>query len=1114
MVNLKFRLGIGFAVLCAAFLFSANGFCAENDIPAVTDKVKILSETRNGFIHPGIGLTREILEGVREQLMAGREPWLSHFRWLARERRSEKNVVPRNESRKHPGMPDTDAWVNRSTAMRLDNDGTTAYNQALMYFFTGDDAYRRNALRFIRVWSKMNPERFRNYADSHIHSAGPLYHMVQAAEIIRHTSTDNPELAWTREDTETLSRNLIRPAIRNFMYQNGWFMNQNNFALWGAMSGFIFMDDRDGYEQRVEWFTVNRDAPDQGFSGSIKQLARLVTHDAASGKAVSPRVQLAEMGRDQAHAAEDVNLFVMISQIIMGQKTPVDPVRGTVSTAPDAVPVMEFLDDRILKAADHFCRFMLGYDTPWTTIASSIDKNGKAQSFYRVISDNYRGRWTTFNFWPLWYYYTYEKGRSLAEEAPYLDRAFHLRISPGNWLFIPVNAKEEALRVVSPVIPQDKIPFADRVTLLDNKSSLQNEGGRRFVRIAADHEGARLAMLSCATGSRRISFRVRTNGIAEVKLSYLSPVWTLPNTQGEWRQVFYTVPELEKVDNCHFLTVTGEPGTVADIDLFIPEADKLIRPPVLEGGENRIKLIGCVGIPLKYRIHTESAGVAYRLWGAPKEAAVNAGGSISLSTAQVGQYRFFAGIDDNTSIVAREFSVSIGKNRAEALRLAAAGYSPERKYRQATLNRFQKIREKADAAAQNGSDEVFMKQLQALAEATETLEPLTPLLSDGSMDYTRLVQSDVGGEIFWLTDGRKVTAPAFQSGLDLNYCFDFGPNYRVSVESVSMLGWLIFDNRMADATVFASNDLHHWDRITPGETQLTEDYVTLEVAPEFRKQQYRYLKFAKLHKKQSHIFTVSELRIFGTRYELNGEVESVSIASPEALCGRIVPGAAVQLSVGLCEPVKEPKVSIRGIPAKIRKTDSGFTAAVILPRGTKPGKIDFSIEYRDRNNRKVPTVDWTTDGSMLILADDSEELRNFLDKVKLIDTTPNRPARETRKQVDNLFDGKQETGSDFRSVHGGRSSGITFDFGDRPITIERMELLPIMGRYGSRIAGTVLQGSQDGKNWKDLTLPARNSTEWQNFFTSRPVKAYRYYRLFNHNAWFGNLSEVRFHTVK
>lgn len=228
------------------------------------------------------------------------------------------------------------------------------------------------------------------------------------------------------------------------------------------------------------------------------------------------------------------------------------------------------------------------------------------------------------------------------------------------------------------------------------------------------------------------------------------------------------------------------------------------------------------------------------------------------------------------------------------------------------------------------------------------------------MDYTRLVQSDVGGEIFWLTDGRKVTAPAFQSGLDLNYCFDFGPNYRVSVESVSMLGRLIFDNRMADATVFASNDLHHWDRITPGETQLTEDYVTLEVAPEFRKQQYRYLKFAKLHKKQSHIFTVSELRIFGTRYELNGEVESVSIASPEALCGRIVPGAAVQLSVGLCEPVKEPKVSIRGIPAKIRKTDSGFTAAVILPRGTKPGKIDFSIEYRDRNNRKVPAVDWTT----------------------------------------------------------------------------------------------------------------------------------------------------------
>ncbi|HEY8965462.1 MAG TPA: alginate lyase family protein, partial [Candidatus Methylacidiphilales bacterium] len=212
-------------------------------VPPVTDKVTIRETVTEGFVHPGIGLTRPILENARAMVLAGKEPWLSGYRALALAGPSARDAKAGNRNPSNPSLPQSDAFVddNRMKGM-FRGDAMKAYNQALMYYFTGDPVYRDNALAILRLWSKIDPSKFKYNGDAHIHTGYELRAMTTAAELLRSMVDESGASCWTAEDTEAFSKNLVRPAILNFMNSNGWFMNQNDYALIGAMAGFIFMD--------------------------------------------------------------------------------------------------------------------------------------------------------------------------------------------------------------------------------------------------------------------------------------------------------------------------------------------------------------------------------------------------------------------------------------------------------------------------------------------------------------------------------------------------------------------------------------------------------------------------------------------------------------------------------------------------------------------------------------------------------------------------------------------------------------------------------------------------------------------------------------------------------
>jgi hypothetical protein len=822
-------------------------------------------------MHPGIGLTEELLRTARANIIAHKEPWYSGFKELAMHPQSVKWVKCRNQSWKNPGQPDLDAFNSKSMEMRISQDSGKAERQALMYFFTGDETYRANAMNILRVWSKMAPNKYGRYPDCNIHSGYPLRAMVRAAEIMRYTSCENPKLAWTEQDTAQLTQNLVDPMISTFMNYNGWFMNQNDFALLGAMSGYIFTNNREGYNQRVEWFTVNSTAPNQGWSGSIKQLARLVDTNAKTGeKLEKPVVQLVEMGRDQAHGAEDVNLFVNISNMMMAQRTKVDPVDGTVSTRPNAVGPYEFLNDRILAAADSFCRYMLGYGTPWVPVAHNISPQGEVRGIYPRLSDQYRGRMTTFGFWHLYFYYAYVRKVKVAQAAPYLYEAYAKRISNLDWLSLPAAAAAEGASLVLEPSQPDTVEVARRYTAQGGKIGIAKEGKDRFVRVVCGREGAKLAVLSAATSSKTIGLRVRTTGTARVDMPGFAQPWLLPNTQGQWKQVSYSMGEFEQLDNLVYLLVKASPETTVDFDkLLLKPAPSLTAPAFKQGGPSMIT-VAYPGAPIKFDFSATVAGtsdsVTYHCADLPPGANLNrTTGAFSWRPAKEGNYSFMIEAANQERIAPKLVTIDVAPDRASAVKKAAAAFDSHAEYVKSTLDQYKRGAQQAEIGLRAANGDNFYAQLLRLQEAVGGLKLLTPRLADGSMDFTRCAVSPELGKAIWcLADGNNDTFPVYTLARGRNYTFDFGPNFKFSAEGFAMQGRLNFEDRMAGTVFFGSDDAKAWTRLTPATTQYSVRFSKVEVARSLRNSRFRYLRIQKTWK---GLFEPSELRIYGQRHE-------------------------------------------------------------------------------------------------------------------------------------------------------------------------------------------------------------------------------------------------------
>ncbi|NUS83075.1 MAG: hypothetical protein HOY75_10045 [Streptomyces sp.] len=1118
-------------LLITGLLFTVGRPAAAQDLGtcAVTFKSTVSAQ---GFSHPGVGLTKPTLENARRQITAGAEPWTSSFHAMQRSSAAGTNVTSSNRSSADPTKPASDAFNSQSFNGRFIADGLKSYTQALLYVLTGEEVYRKNALDVIRIWEQMDPAKYEYFTDSHIHTGIPLNRMVSAAELLRYTSCADEAYPWTDADTRAFTDNLVVPVIKTFQNDNNHFMNQHSYPLMGAMAGAIFMDDADLYKRSVEWFTVNATAKDQGFNGSVARLFRWVDTNDATGKPIkNPHVQHTEMGRDQAHGGGDLTNAAIISRMLLAQQTKVDPVDGTISKAANAVGPYEFLDNRILAAANYFWRYMLGHDTPWTPMAYAISPDGTIRDTYNHISYAYRGRYNTASFWDIYYYYAFTRGEDVKKLAPYFAEAYAKRNGPlfyyggslsnawdnvdgggDSWLFAPASAAGQTV----PPLPDSPtvLEVEKKYTSLSGDVEHRTDGDTGYVRMSAAGHGSEIAYLSGSSKKQLLAFRVRTDGEVRLRLDrHDDRTILVPDTGGKWRYVMYP----QSIGDILFIKATGN-GTI-DIDHINTNAADELTPPAFDD-TSTARIVDWKGATATADLsaHYKGTGnLAYTAKGLPTGATLDAStGQLTWKPAEAGSTTISVTVSDGTVVASHHVVLAAARNRSDALTLAQKGHDADAEYVSETQTAYDQALTAAEALRTKGTDDKYLEALAHLVTAVDGLTLVSPHTAvDGSLDYPSLVAtSTAGANIGNLVDGDNQSGTSYPQAVNLSHTFDFGPDFRVSATRFGFQS-NIFADRLANSAVYGSNDGKDWTRLTPGVTKFTQDFNTLDVDPALRDAQFRFFKVQMLKQLPDvlygivrNVFEMTEFHIYGERHEIGNLVKATSIASSQAIAGKIMTGDTVDVSVTAKKPIQQVTVTVQGVTAKANSADGvNWTAAVKLDN-VSSGDIQVAVDYLDADGKAGQTAYGTTDGSKLYIAGDPA---HFIDVAKLATVTASdKQWPGNGKGADEvgylLFDRDAATYGDLNS---GTGAYYVIDFGAHAtVRPEEVLLLP-RASHPQRANGIVVQGSNDAQTWTDLTKPLTGAVA--NAWSDQSISGgdhYRYLRIYNPTSWYGDLSEV------
>jgi hypothetical protein len=348
--------------------------------PLITSFTPTAHEVRNetsGLIHPGILQTKAQLDTMQRHVRNGDQPWASAFAAFSKEANCSTNPrilyagwtdIPRGG-----GLGKGGNYV----TFRMAKDANTAYKQTVMWYITGDESYRLNALKIIRDYCAIKT--VAPHWDAQIRWGVASYQLCCAAEVLRYSDANTDASRWTEDDTAQFS--ALLQAGEELITGTGYWMNQHGFSTAGEMGTAIFLDDKALYDEAVERTTVNSRGQSGGRNGSIKWQMRLVTENFLTHEQVKPQVQLVEMMRDQNHAGINVAALSTCCQTIYNQGTKVDPVTGTVSTAADAIDAFDFLDNRLLAGTDYFTRFALGEPVTWIPIDMGDQIKGEPHGY-------------------------------------------------------------------------------------------------------------------------------------------------------------------------------------------------------------------------------------------------------------------------------------------------------------------------------------------------------------------------------------------------------------------------------------------------------------------------------------------------------------------------------------------------------------------------------------------------------------------------------------------------------------------------------------------------------------------------------------------------------------
>lgn len=273
--------------------------------------------TSAAFVHPGLLHTAKDILRMREKVAAEQEPWISGYDRLRADRCSSaawKLSGPLKTVTRDP--------LSASGNGQMVMDGNAAYQNALMWCITGQEAHAKKATEILDAWSatlkKMDGR------DVQLSAGLNGFKFVNAAELVRYTYTNWPPANVA--SCERLLKEVVYPPIKNFaLHANG---NWDAACVKTMMAIGVFCNDRTLFDRAVRYF---RSGAGNG------RLTNYVFNEAG---------QCQESGRDQQHTQLGLALLAEACEIAWNQ----------------GLDLYGEADNHLLKGFEYTARYNLGDD--------------------------------------------------------------------------------------------------------------------------------------------------------------------------------------------------------------------------------------------------------------------------------------------------------------------------------------------------------------------------------------------------------------------------------------------------------------------------------------------------------------------------------------------------------------------------------------------------------------------------------------------------------------------------------------------------------------------------------------------------------------------------------
>jgi hypothetical protein len=276
------------------------------------------------FNHPGILHNNEDLNRIRQIVMTQRQPGKGSYEVM-------KMQATASASYQIKGAFDTIArdGTFAFTKSLFEKDFNAAYQNAIMWVITNNEAHAKKSIEIINAYSK-KLKAISGSNDNALAASLGGFILVNAAEIMRYTYP-----AWKKEEverSEQMFRNVFVNELNRFFERKAFSNGNWGAASLKAMMGMgVYLNDASIFNQSVDFFYTNGKD-----NGSIANY-------------VDETGQCQESGRDQPHVM--LGLGCLAEACEVGFKQDIDMYAA--------------LGNRLMAGYEYTAKYNLGYDVPY-----------------------------------------------------------------------------------------------------------------------------------------------------------------------------------------------------------------------------------------------------------------------------------------------------------------------------------------------------------------------------------------------------------------------------------------------------------------------------------------------------------------------------------------------------------------------------------------------------------------------------------------------------------------------------------------------------------------------------------------------------------------------------